>query len=413
MNSPLGARVLMLLENCPYPSDDRVRREARALTAAGYRVTVIAPRHRVQAWHETIEGIGIYRFPGPRRAGGLWGYFWEYGFATIAIFIVSLFVFWREGFDILHGHHPPDTFVFIAMFYRLFGKRFVYDHHDLAPELYGARFRRKGNRQVYNLLALLEKLSCRIADRVIATNQSYKRLEMERDRVPEERITIVRNGPDLSELRKADPIPDLRRKGKTIIGYVGAMGIQDGVDYMLRALRHLIRDLGRDDFYCVLVGTGTAVPGLKALTKEAGLTDCVLFTGWIEGPTEVSRYLCSMDICVAPEPSDPYNNRSTAAKVMEYMALNKPVVSFDLPEHRFTAQGAALYAQPNDELDLARQIVLLMDNSELRGRLGMIGRERIENELAWSHQAEHLLCAYAALGAGVSNPVIEDRQVIL
>lgn len=413
MKSSAGTRILMLLENCPYPNDDRVRREARALTAAGYRVSVISPRFAAQPWHEIVDGVSVYRFPWLIRARGFLGYLWEYGFATSAIFVVSLFVFVREGFDILHGHHPPDTFVFIALFYKLFGKRFVYDHHDLAPELYYARFRGKGNQRVYNALAWLEILSCRFADRVITTNQSYKKIEMERDRVPEERISIVRNGPDLNELHLAEPIPELRQKAPVIIGYVGSMGIQDGVDYMLRALHHLVHDFGKEDWYCVLVGMGTAFPVLQSLTQELDLSDHVHFTRWVEQQSEVARYLSSMDICIAPEPSDPYNDRSTAAKVMEYMALGKPTVAFNLPEHRFTAQQAALYAQSNDEKDLARQIVLLMDSQELRSQLGVIGKERIEKELAWSHQAKHLLGAYAALGTGTPASAIKDQQAVL
>jgi glycosyltransferase involved in cell wall biosynthesis len=289
----------------------------------------------------------------------------------------------------------------IAAFYKLLGKRFVYDHHDLAPEAYYFRFGGNGNRLVYHALVFFERLSCRLADHVIATNQSYRAIEMERGRVPEQRSTVVRNGPDLNLLQAVEPNPDLRRAGKTTIGYVGRMGFQDGVDYLLRALHHLVYDLGRTDFFCFVAGTGVAVPSLKALTGRLSLSDYVLFTGWVEHK-DVARYLSAADIGVAPEPSNAYNDRSTMIKMTEYMALGKPIVAFDLPEHRVTAQDAALYACPNDELDFARQIVALMDDPERRKKMGQRGRERIETKLAWPHQAKHLLEVYKALNADLS-----------
>jgi len=405
-----GCRVLMLLENACYPHDDRVRREARTLVSAGYRVSVISRSSSGRPWREWIDGVQVFRFPRPRSLSGFLGYLWEYGYCMVAIFALSLFVWGQEGFDVVHAHHPPDTFVFIGAFYKLFGKCYVLDHHDLAPELYRVRFRDHDRAVVYSVLVWLERLACRIADQVIATNQSYKVAEMQRGRVPEARITVVRNGPDLNELRSTDDscapgqpggaeggATASRPTGKTVLGYVGVMGFQDGVDYLLRALRHLVDDLGRTDFHCIIVGAGDAMPSLQSLTQQLALDDYVSFTGWVSQQSEVARYLSMMDICVAPEPSDAYNDRSTAAKVMEYMALAKPVVSFDLPEHRISAADAALYAHPNDELDLARKIALLMDDQELREEMGARGRKRIETELAWQHQAQQLVRAYAVL----------------
>ena len=390
-------RVLMLLENCPFPRDDRVRRETRTLVAAGYSVTVVAPLGAGEPWEEVVEGAHVYRFAAPAGAKGFIGYLWEYGYSMAAIFLVSMRVLWREGFDIVHAHHPPDTFAFVGAFYKLLGKRYVFDHHDLAPELYHARFGGRGNRIVYSALVTLEKFACRVADHVITTNESYKAIELQRGDVPEQRITVVRNGPDMDESRAMEPRLDLRQQGKTIIGYVGVTGTQDGMDYLLRALHRLIFDLGRRDFFCIVVGSGDALPGLKSLAQGLGIADYVLFTGWVDEPAEVARYVSTMDICVAPEPSDPYNDRSTAAKVMEYMALGKPTVAFDLPEHRFTAQGAAIYARPNEEFDFARQIVLLMDDPELRRIMGAQGKARIETVLAWSKQERHLIEVYDTL----------------
>jgi len=396
MKASVGGRVLMLLEKGGYPRDYRVRLEARPLAAAGYQVSVICPLDPGQPWREVLDGVRIYRFPAPPAANSFLGYLWEYGYSMVATFVISLFILLREGFDVVHTHNPPDTFVFIAAFYKLLGKRFVYDHHELTPELYYARFGASGSRLVYQMLVLLEKISCRLADRVIAPNQSYKAVEMQRGHVPEERITIVRNAPTLDRLRPVAPAPGLRQKGKTIISYVGVMGFQDGVDYLLRALRHLAYDLGRTDFLCVLVGAGDALPSLKSLTERLGLANHTLFTGWVHH-TEVDRYLNAADICVAPEPSNSYNDRSTMIKMMEYMALGKPIVAFDLPEHRVTAQDAVLYARPNDELDFAQQIAALMDAPERRKRMGEKGRERVEKELAWPHQEKFLLEAYESL----------------
>jgi glycosyltransferase involved in cell wall biosynthesis len=386
----------MLLENNPYPQDGRVRREALSLTKAGYQVTVISPKARDQSWSDSIDGVRVYRFPPPPEGDGLIGYLTEYGYATVALFLVSLWALVRNGFDVVHTHNPPDTLVLIVAFFKLLGKRFVYDHHDLSPEMYQALFAQNGRSPVHRALVLFEKLSCRLADRVIATNQSYKKIEMERGNVPGERITVVRNGPDLDRLQPVAVDPSLTWPGKATLCYVGDMGHHDGVDYLLRALRRLVDDLGRSDFYCVLVGEGSAWPSLKLMAKELDLMDHVSFTGWIPH-TEVNRFLSAADICLAPEPSNAYNDRSTMIKIMEYMALGKPTVAFDLPEHRVTAQDAAVYARPNDELEFARKIAALMDDP-VRGRqMGAQGRERAETVLSWPHQEKELLRAYSTL----------------
>jgi glycosyltransferase involved in cell wall biosynthesis len=389
-------RVLMLLENNPYPLDVRVRHEATALAAAGYGVAVICPAGAEQTWHETLNGVSVYRFPAPREGTGLFGFVWEYGYSMVAMLILSLIVLCREGFDVVHAHNPPDTLVFIAVLYKLLGKKFVYDHHDLSPEAFRARFGEESSRTVYNVLVLLERLSCRLADHVIATNESYKTMEVQRDQVPEERITVVRNGPDLSEFQRVDCQPSLHRSGRTLLGYAGVMGTQDGVEYLIRALRYLVNELGRSNVLCVLVGAGDAMDGSKGLVEELDLAGHVLFTGWVD-QAMVAAYLSEADICVAPEPSNPFNDRSTMIKMMEYMALAKPIVAFDLPEHRVSAQDAAVYARPNDDFDLAQQIALLMEDSARRESMAQIGRERVESQLAWCYSARKLLDAYQSV----------------
>lgn len=391
---PENNRVLMLLENQPYPQDHRVRREAVALTRAGYRVSVICPGTGNQSRYEVVDGVRVYRFRAPASASGFVGYLWEYGYSTVMTFLLSMLVFFTDGFDVVHAHNPPETFVFIGAFYKCFGKRFVFDHHDLSPEMYRVRFPDGGgSKLVYRVLILLERLTCRLADHIIATNESYKRIEMQRHRVPAERITVVRNGVEVPHDRSMPPDRRLRSKGKAIIGFVGVMGFQDGMDYLLRALHHLRYKLGRSDFYCVLMGGGAAWDSATKLARELRLEKHVWFPGPVHGDRKFC-YLSAADICVDPDPGNEYNDRSTMIKMMEYMAYAKPIVAFDLPEHRVTAQNAALYAKPNDELAFAQALAQLMDDPEKRRAMGMFGRHRIESELAWHYSIPHLLAVY-------------------
>lgn len=393
MKASAGKRVLMLLENNPYPHDGRVRREATALVQAGYQVAVISPKRQDQGWRDTIDGVHVYRYPAPPSKGGVVGYLLEYGYSMVGALLLSLVVWLQHGFDIIHAHNPPDTFALIAAPYKLLGKRFVFDHHDLSPEMYNALFKDGGNPFLFRVLVWLEQLSCKLADHVIATNESYKTMEIARSGVCPERISVVRNGPDLKRVRLVEPDCQLRSKGKTIIGYVGIMGFQDGLDYLLRALHHLVYDLGRTDFYCVLIGTGDAWETLKGLTHELKLDEYVWLTGNVSD-ADLMRYLSSTDICVDPDPSNPFTDRCSMIKMTEYMALGKPIVAFDLPEHRVTAQDACLYAKANDELDFAQKLAELIDDPIRRTGMGRAGRERIENALAWHYSIPNLLDAY-------------------
>lgn len=396
MKIPAHNRVLMLLENRPYPQDVRVRFEANALASAGYCVTVICPADPGQSFRETVNGVHVLRYRAPRAAAGFCGYLWEYGYSLVASFFLSIAVFFGNGFDIIHAHNPPDLFVFVALFYKLFGKRFIFDHHDLSPEMYRARFRGGGSQFVYRALVAAEKLTCRVADHIIATNESYKKIEMERDGVPDSHITVVRNGVALEALNFIEPDRALRKMGKTIIGYVGVTGFQDGVDYLLRALKHLSQDLGRSDFYCLIIGDGDAWPHLKCLTADLGLDQYVSLPGAIFGK-QLRNYLAAADICVDPGPSNAYNDRSTVCKMMEYMALGKPIVVFDLPEHRFSAEQAAVFVPPNDERAFAVALAQLMDDPRQRAWRGAYGMRRIKTHLAWEYSFPKLLQAYQAV----------------
>jgi glycosyltransferase involved in cell wall biosynthesis len=391
-------RVLMLVENNTYLKDVRVIQEATSLTKAGCQVSVICQSNLGRPWREVVDGVNVLMYPSPPSKGSFLAYVWEYGYSLIAMFFLSFFVLWQPGFDVIHAANPPDTAVIIAAFYKLFGKQFIFDHHDLAPEIYKLRFgsQKKTNRLVYQILVYFEKLSCQLADCVVATNQSFKLIEMERDHISGGKITIVRNGPALERFKPEDPILEIQQTGKMIIVYLGIMGFQDGVDHLLGALHNLVNKLGRSDFLCVIAGYGDALPSLKDQANQLGLNDFVLFPGFIE-PGNVSRYISTAEICVAPEPSNILNDRSTIIKIMEYMAIGRPIVAYDLPEHRVTAGNAALYARQNDELDFAQKIATLMDDYEKRKELGLIGLDRVKNELAWAYQEKQLLAMYDRL----------------
>lgn len=391
-------RIIMLIENNSFRRDVRVRQEAQALIRAGYHVSVICPNIKGQPSHEVFNGVNVYYYPSPYQGKGFLSYIFEYSYSLLAMFLLTLYIHFHEGFDIIHAANPPDTTVFIAAFYKIIGKQFIFDHHDLAPEIFKVRFgvQRKAKLLVYRVLIYLERLSCKLADHVIATNQSFKLIEMERGKIPGERITIVRNGPDLDRLKPTDPIPEIKQMGKVVIVYLGIMGFQDGVDHLLNALYLLANKLERRDFFCVIAGGGDALPNLKTQAALLGLNGFIIFTDFIE-PENVSKYISTAEICVAPESSNSLNDRSTIIKILEYMALGKPIVAFDLPEHRVSAQDAALFAHPDDDLDFAQKIVTLMDNPEQRKKMGEAGRRRIEKELAWSYQVKYLLEAYEKL----------------
>jgi len=401
-------KILMLLEN-PFPIDPRPRSEAGALLEAGYDVSIIAVRFPDEKLTEVVDGVNVYRVPqfslfkkGSRSRFRLFrmiygifskaAYIFEYVYFTSACFFISLYLAVRHGFDVIHAHNPPNTLFLIGVFYKLFGKKYVFDHHDLSPELFLSRYNIDKN-FIYDMLMLEEKFTLKAADMVIATNDSYKEIEVTRANIDPDKIFVVRNGPNLDKFKLQPPDAELQKKAGTILAYCGVMGPQDGVDYLLRALRLVIDKFGRDDFYCVIIGLGDAVDELKKLTHELRLEDHVWFTGFISFE-DLLRYLSTADICLDPNPSSPLNDSSTWIKVMEYMALGKPLVSFDLKETRFSAQEAALYATPNEEEEFAKAIVTLMDDPELRKKMGEFGRKRVRNELSWQHVSKNLLRAY-------------------
>lgn len=397
-------RVLMLVENNAYPRDFRVRREATALQDAGFDVSVIAPRDPKQPWREQVEGIDVYRFPAPPGGSGLIGYATEFGYATLAMLVLAVWVAIRKGVDVIHAANPPDTLFIIGAFFRLFGTHFVFDHHDLAPETYLSRFSHQNENLVYRALRFFERLSFSVSSVVISTNESYKRIAIERGGKRPEKVFVVRNGPPLA-YQPVNPDPELKNRASHLIGYIGTIGPQDGLDYWLRSIHEIVHALGRRDFLSVIIGDGDALSSIRRLALDLDVDSYVLFTGRLN-EKEARRYLSAASICVQPDPQSPLNDRSTMNKLMEYMALGKPTVAFDLIETRFSADRAAIYVAPNDTGAFARQVVRLMDDSELCRELGEVGRRRVAEQLAWEYSVPNLIAAYRD-GLGISAIVRE------
>jgi glycosyltransferase involved in cell wall biosynthesis len=393
----MGRRVLILVENLPSPFDRRVWQEATTLRDAGYTVSIICPTGKgYEKKHEAIDGIDVWRYPLPAEAEGALGYAVEYFAALSWTFLLSLRIFFAKGFDVIHACNPPDLFFLIGNFFKLFGRKFVFDHHDANPELYQAKF---GRRDLFwKAMCLLERLTFRFADVSIATNNSYRRIAIERGGMPPERVFVVRSGPSLERLKIVPALESLKCGKRFLVGYVGVMGRQEGIDLLLQAVQHLVHERNRKDIHFGLVGGGTSLDEMKGLARELGVAEYVTFTGRVPD-AELLAMLNTADVCVNPDVANEMNDISTMNKIMEYMALGKPMVQFDLAEGRFSAQDASLYAKKNDPLDFAARIVELLDNPEQRARMGAFGRRRVQNELEWRYEAPKLLAAYDALWA--------------
>ncbi|MGH8736445.1 MAG: glycosyltransferase family 4 protein [Burkholderiales bacterium] len=388
-------RVLILVENLPSPFDRRVWQEACALRDAGYGVSIVCPTGPgCEGRFESIGGIDIHRYRLSVEAAGAAGYALEYAIALGASFALAWRVLLTRGFDVVHACNPPDLFFLIGGFFKLLGKKFVFDHHDLNPELYEAKFGRRDF--FYRLMLRLERWTFRAADVSIATNESYRRIAIGRGGMPPERVFVVRSGPSLERMRITPPDERLKHGRRYLVGYVGVMGRQEGIDYLLRAAQHIVRELGRSDVHFGLVGGGTSLEEMKALAAELGVAEHVTFTGRVPD-AEMLAMLNTADVCVNPDVANEMNDKSTMNKVMEYMALGKPLVQFDLTEGRRSAREASLYARRNDARDLGAKLVELLDDPARRARMGEYGRRRVEAELEWRHEAPRLLAAYASL----------------
>lgn len=393
-------RILILVENLSVPFDRRVRQESEALVGAGHEVVVICPKGTKQDTEAeaVVNGVRILRYPLRAATGGPAGYVREYGLALWHTLRLALRVR-REGpVDVVHACNPPDLLFLCALPLKARGAKFVFDHHDLVPELFESRF--SGGSDVLRRVAVaLERLTFGVADAVISTNESYRRVAIERGRMDPAKVTVVRSAPDLDRFERREPDPELFRGKKHLAAYLGVMGPQDGVDYALRALAHLRHEIGRDDLHTIFMGGGDAFDEMVALSRELKLDDCVEFTGRV--PDEfVQRCLSTADVCLSPDPKNPLNDVSTMNKVVEYMAMARPLVSFELVEARVSAGDAAVYAPANDEAAFAGLLHELLDDPDRRREMGELGRARVERELSWAVSRRHLLDFYARLFAG-------------
>jgi glycosyltransferase involved in cell wall biosynthesis len=369
-----------------------VWQEARTLKAAGAHVSIICPTGKgYEARFEVIDGIEIHRHPLPLEAKGAIGFLAEYGAALFWETVLAWRIHMKRRIDVIQGCNPPDLIFLVALPFKALGVRYIFDHHDINPELYEAKFAKRGF--FWQLMVLFEKLSFKAADVSIATNHSYRKIAIERGGMPPERVHVVRSGPDLSKLKRVPPVERWKNGRAYMVGYVGVMGEQEGIDLLIDAVEHIVRKMGREDIQFVLVGGGPALAELKALTEARGLSDFITFTGRAPD-SDLFEVLSTMDLGVNPDRVNAMNDKSTMNKIMEYMSLGKAMVQFDVTEGRFSAQDASLYAEANNPVDMAEKIVALVDDPAARERMGAYGRERVVNELNWQHQITPLLTAY-------------------
>ena len=391
-------RVLIIVENLPVPFDRRVWMEATTLRANGYEVSVICPiGGGFQAEYEVIDGVHVYRHPLPPEVSSVGGYLREYGAALYHEAKLVRRVHRERGIDIIHLCNPPDLLFLIATPLKLLrGVRVVFDQHDLNPEMYIAKYDRRDI--FYVGLRIAERLTYALADRVITTNESYREVATSRGGQRPEHVTVVRSGPDLARFHSVRPDSRYRRGRRFLVGYVGVMGEQDGIEYLLRAIAHIVHDRQRADIQFMLVGGGPAVQGLRTMCRDMGLDDFVEFAGRVPDVELIER-LSTTDVCVDPGPKTPVNDKSTMNKTLEYMALGRPIVQFDLTEARRSAGGASLYARPNDTRDFGDKILELLQDPERCQRMGRVGQERMRSALSWEYQAPKLLRVYESLTA--------------
>jgi glycosyltransferase involved in cell wall biosynthesis len=399
-------KVLMLIENVCFPADRRMWHAAKALQEAGYEVSVICRKGEnpdEKPSFEVVRGVKVYRYPMLWDASGKIGYLLEYSWSLFCTAILSLVVWVRDGIDILHSANPPDIFFLLAWPFKLVGKKYVYDEHDLCPELYDSKFQRKG--RVYRILLWLERQSYRAADLVICPNQSYRDIARERGRLPDSRLAIVRNGVDIKEFHRRGPRPELKGGFPYLAVYLGVMGRQDGVDRVVRAAEHLVYKLQRRDVLFVMIGKGECWNELQDLSRELKVTDVVQFVGRISDDLLLD-YLSISDVCLAPDPPDRMNHLSTMTKIMEYMACGNPIVSFDLLESRRSAADAAVYVEGDDPGLFAKALSELLDDPVRRQRMGQIGVERSIQLVGLDRSRRALLEGYSRLSGRTPLPSV-------
>ena len=390
-------KILIIVENLPVPFDTRVWQEATTLAANGYTVSVICPTGKgYTKEEETLEGVHIFRHKLPPEGNGAVGYAREYGSALKEELRLAKKIYKTIGFDVIHGCNPPDDIYLVASFFKRYGVRYVFDHHDICPELFEAKF---GNTKslLYKSQVWLERQTYRHCSFAFVTNESYRKIAIERDKMPPEKVIVLRSGPRLERMRILPPDPSIRRGYPYMVGYVGVIGQQEGIEYILQAAQYI--KAHENDVFWGIVGGGPHWEALKKQAGDMGLDDCVEFTGRVDDETML-RYLNTADVCVNSDTYNAMNDKSTMNKVLEYMALGKPIVQFDLTEGRFSAQEASLYAKHNDAVDMAQKIRELLQDPERRARMGAFGRNRILNDLSWDKTSQALLEGYEKFFTG-------------
>jgi glycosyltransferase involved in cell wall biosynthesis len=384
--------ILFIVENNTIPFDARVWNEAKAAKESGYDVSIICPKDKkTPLKYELIDGISVYRHYTPFEAKNKFSFLIEYGNAILWEFLLSLWIFIKKPFSILHSANPPDHIFLIALFYKLFGVKFVFDHHDICPENYIAKFGRKDI--FYRLLLLMEKLSIKAADIVISTNESYKKIAVNRSQKCDKDVIVVRNGPDLSKFIPTPVNSALKDGFDYLVSYVGIIGNQEGIDNLLKAVEYIVYQKNIHNIKFIIIGTGTDWENMVQLSKELKLENYVQFTGYIKF-RKLCEILSTSDICVNPEFKNEFTNRSTMIKVMEYMVFGKPMVVFETTEGKVTAGDSAIYVKDNNINDFANSVVDLLNNPNKRKKMGEIGKKRIVNNLQWDLQKLNLIKAY-------------------
>ncbi|TKK67409.1 glycosyltransferase family 4 protein [Ilyomonas limi] len=402
-----GKHILIIVENLPVPFDRRVWQEANTLKEKGAKVSIICPIMREYTTrYEEINGISIYRHPIGIEASGALGYLIEYSTVLFWEMLLAWKIFLKKKFDVLQVCNPPDLGFVIAIPFKLFGVKYVFDHHDINPELYIAKFNKKGF--FYKLMLLFERWNFKTADYSIATNESYKQIAIQRGNMPTDSVAVVRSGPKLDRLRITAGNSKYKKGKKYLIGYIGVIGDQEGIDLLLEAFKLLLTK--RQDVQLAIIGGGTSLKNMQELSHSMGLSDNVDFYGRVSDELMVD-ILNTADICVNPDKPTCMNDLSTMNKIMEYMALKKPIIQFDLKEGRYSAQDASLYADHVE--DFADKMNLLLDNALLRKKMGDYGYHRVINELSWEHESKKLLQFYSTiLGVKIQpKPSYQENRV--
>lgn len=389
----MDRKILIIVENLPVPFDTRVWQEATTLAREGYTVSVICPKGKgYNEDYEYLEGVHIYRHDLPKEGNGPIGYAREYFSALWHEYRLARKIYKERGFHVIHGCNPPDNIYMVASRFKGKGVDYVFDHHDICPELYEAKFG-KTSGPLYKSQLWLERHTYDHCTFAFVTNESYKEIAIRRGGMSPDKVHVLRSGPRLERLKIQSPKPEIKRGKRFMVGYLGVIGQQEGIEYLLEAARYLRDEKGRDDIFWGIVGGGPHLEALRRKSEEMGLQDIVEFTGRVSDE-KMLDYLNTADVCVNPDEYNAMNDKSTMNKVLEYMALGKPIVQFDLTEGRYSAQDASLYAERNNARDMADKIVMLLDDSERREKMAAIGRERILNELSWDHTSRALISAY-------------------